>query len=243
MKTGVMFSLVLIFIYRAKSEITKISLDGPDSVCDGNPLEIKEGSEVQLVSKGMVQKSICSVRINVHRSQNCRGVCFKLRNSNFADCSAKLITTEIHFGEMVPDVIREEDCQTSMEVPWCSSAHTLKLDLVIDDTVMTPKYNFSASVYPRCGDDVVYKPPNRLHFEEGMKMNLIHGIVVGICLCLVFVALIIITVCYYRNHANLRNLSSVESKEKTMKTPGERAKQSSSLDQKASYMKINPREK
>ncbi|KAK3589501.1 hypothetical protein CHS0354_030627 [Potamilus streckersoni] len=245
MRTCMIFSLIYVLIcaYTAKSEVTKVSLDGPDSICSGNALEIEEGNELQLVSKGIIQKSMCSVRINVHRSENCRGVCFNLRSSNFVDCSAKLITTEIHFGELVPDVIKEENCKESMEVPWCSSAHTLKLDLVVDDMVMTPKYNFSATVYPRCGDDVVYKPPNRVHFEEGLKMNLVHGIVVGVCLCLMFAVIIIIIVCYYRNHTNLRNLSPSKSNEKTLKISGEIAKQSSSSDQKGTYKKINEREK
>ncbi|KAK3589500.1 hypothetical protein CHS0354_030625 [Potamilus streckersoni] len=195
-------NFVLMCVYAARVDITKASLDGPDSICNGNALEIKEGNELQLVSKGLVQKSMCSVRMNVQRSQNCRGVCFNLRSSNFADCSAKLITTEIHFGELVPDVIKEENCQKSMEVPWCSSAHTLKLDLVVDDMVTTPKYNFSATVYPRCGDDVVYRPPSKVDMEEKTRMTLIHGIVVGICLCSAFLLLFLAAWCYFKNHPN-----------------------------------------
>ncbi|KAL3851990.1 hypothetical protein ACJMK2_015679 [Sinanodonta woodiana] len=234
---------MLICVYAAKSDITKASLDGSDSVCNGDPFEIKEGNELHLVSKGTVQKSVCSVRMNVQRSQNCRGVCFNLRSSNFADCSAKLIITEIHFGELIPDVIQEENCQTSMEVPWCSSAHTLKLDLVIDDTVTTPKYNFSASVYPRCGDDVVYRPPG-INVEEGVRMNLIHGIIVGICMCLVFMAMFLAALCYYRNRPTSgRTMAPSASKEKTLKTHGETRKQSSYADQKTTYSKINERQK
>ncbi|KAK3589504.1 hypothetical protein CHS0354_030631 [Potamilus streckersoni] len=230
----------ILCVCAAKADITKASLDGPESVCNGYPFEIKEGNELQLVSKGLVQKSMCSVRMNVQRSQNCRGVCFNLRSSNFADCSAKLITTEIHFGELVPDVIQEENCQKSMEVPWCSSAHTLKLDIVLDDMVMTPKYNFSATVYPRCGDDVVYRPPS-INVEEGVRIALIHGLLVGICTCLVFIVIFFSAWCYYRNRPNSgRTMSPSASKEKT---PGQGGKQSSSADQKGTFRKINEREK
>ncbi|KAK3589503.1 hypothetical protein CHS0354_030629 [Potamilus streckersoni] len=241
----VYFSFVVILMCTnvASADVTKVSLDGPDSVCSGNPLEVKEGNELQLVSKGLVQTSMCSVRMNVQRSQNCRGVCFNLRSSNFADCSAKLITTEIHFRELVPDDIKEETCQKSMEVPWCSSAHTLKLDLVVDDMVMTPKFNFSATVYPRCGDDVLYKPPNRLDMEEKLRISLIHGIIVGICLCSAFLVIFLAAWCYYKNHPNRgHTMSSSVSKEKTLKISGKGAKQTSSSDPKATYRKIDEKE-
>ncbi|KAL3851991.1 hypothetical protein ACJMK2_015680 [Sinanodonta woodiana] len=237
------FVVSLMCVCAASADVTIVSLDGPDSACSGNSFEIKEGSELQLVSKGLVQKSMCSVRMNVQRSQKCRGVCFNLRSSNFADCSAKLITTEIHFGEMVSDIIKEEGCKKPMEVPWCSSAHTLKLDLIVDDTAMNPSYNFSATVYPRCGDDVVYRPPNRLDIEESLRISLIHGIIVGLTLCSMFLFLLIAAWCYYKNHPNRgHTMSSSVSKEKTLNISGKGAKQSSSDDPKATYRKINEKE-
>ncbi|KAL3851993.1 hypothetical protein ACJMK2_015682 [Sinanodonta woodiana] len=207
----VIVGFVLMCVSAVRVDVTTVSLDGLDSVCS-NAYEIKEGNELHLVSKGMVPKSMCGVRLNVQRSQNCRGVCFNLRSSNFADCSARLVTTEIHFGEMVSDVIRAESCKESMEVPWCSSAHTLILDLIVDDTATNPKYNFSATVYPRCGDDVVYRPPSRLAMEEKTKMTLIHGIVVGICLCFAFLMLFFAAWCYYKNHPNRGYTMSTVSK-------------------------------
>ncbi|KAL3851986.1 hypothetical protein ACJMK2_015675 [Sinanodonta woodiana] len=243
MRACIHFSVVVIlmFVYAAKGDITEVSLDD-ESVCDGNPFEIKEGNELHLVSKGMVPKSMCGVRMNVQRSQNCRGVCFNLRSSNFADCSARLVTTEIHFGEMVPDVIKEENCQTSMEVPWCSSAHTLILELVIDEMIITHRYNFSASVYPRCGDDVVYKAPST-NQEEGVRMTLIYGVLTGTCLCLAFLILFIVTCYCYRIRNRGHTILPSVSKDKTSKIPGEAGKPSSSTGLKDTYLAITGMEK
>ncbi|KAK3605850.1 hypothetical protein CHS0354_002486 [Potamilus streckersoni] len=237
------FSLVVILmcVYAAKAEITEASLD-EESVCAGNPFEIKEGNQLRLFSEGMLKTSMCSVRMNVQRSQTCRGVCFNLTSSNFADCSARFFTIETFFGELVPEVIKEKNCKESMEVPWCSSAHTLNLHLLVDTMVKTPKFNFSATVYPRCGDDVVYKAPST-DLEESVSMSLLYGALVAICLCLVFLIVCLVACCHYKNNNIENSKSPLASKEKALKIPGEGRKQSSSADPKYTYVTINGMEK
>lgn len=106
--------------------------------------------------------------------------------------------------------------------PWCSEEINMTVILEIPENYEFDRenagYEFTLEIYNKCGDE------GTMTFEEAIKhlkgyhhgeefhhkvyMNTIYGIIVGVCLAVIFLVVFGISVLYYRHHSERKKSRS-----------------------------------
>ncbi|XP_060075410.1 uncharacterized protein LOC132555088 [Ylistrum balloti] len=138
----------------------------------------------------------------------CPEVCVRVEERSISDCHARLTLNGIKFvtTEAPP---KEMTCFERLPDEMCFDTSTLRVELIRDLQYPHAKLNISFVVSPKCLTTVEAKrkreemdaETRRKHSEETYN-SMVKGIVTGVCLCSIFLLVLLLTWCYYQNSSN-----------------------------------------
>ncbi|CAC5398812.1 unnamed protein product [Mytilus coruscus] len=215
---GFEFVLLIVFlmICHVESQVTHKLDNSTDNECN-KILTIHPDEEIILTSSGRAPKAFCTALVYALGKGNkkCHGMCMSV-TSQFIDlCDAKVQFTGMDFGHE-DDPLRELSCFHKLPTEWCFQTNTMTVEIVETHfyafQMKKLSYNFSVKVSPVCDDspfgkDIQAREDARKASEAGARsMARIHGILVGVCLAIVFLIVLLITWCYYKNKPFRRDI-------------------------------------
>lgn len=209
-------SLVFVFIvcltvYNVKAQ-TKYMLDNSNNSDCGKIMKIHPNEEILLTSSGRAPKDVgfCSAVVYAvgKEDQNCHGVCMTVNSQYINVCHAKIQFKGVIFGKD-DDPFRELSCFHRLPSEWCFYSNVLSVEIVETHfyafEMTSQSYNFSVKVSPLCDNSPFGKEveareaADRKRAADARSRSRNHGILVGVCLAIVFLIALLITWCYYKN--------------------------------------------
>ncbi|XP_048752032.2 uncharacterized protein LOC125663740 isoform X2 [Ostrea edulis] len=206
--------VAVIFPLIAAAQVTNtVPLDTtPGNEC-GKSTKLASGSQIHLTTNGKTESGYCGFLINRIEDPNTKcvypGMCARIDESKMSSCQSKVAFTGKYFDK-TPDSTQELSCYSKpVGAKFCTQAPAMRVEVVEKpDYAMKDvyEYGFNITVYTECfssrekviveyvEDD--YKSPD---IESALKRNYILGIIVAACLCCVFLTIVIIMKCYYKN--------------------------------------------
>lgn len=197
---------------------TKLQIDRNSSCSE--TFTVGTGNEYIIQGMGDPAVSDCSYDIRGQMRYNCYGLCYNLVSGSFFKVSAVTLTVKTN-GEAKVFSYGE----TPM-MPWCSTDMDMTVTFEATSAYVydpkNPGYDFSLAVYNKCGqlddgisisfEEAIKNLENYHHgekFDDNVRKNMVHGILVGCCLALVFLIILLITYCYYKHSPNRGRSRSV----------------------------------
>lgn len=208
------FILIAVIIPIIASQgINKVSLDGSGGNECGQSTKLSSGSQIQLTTNGKTETGICGFLVNRIDNINTKcpypGICARIDDSRMGSCQAKVAFTGKYFDK-TPDSTQELSCYMKPKgAKFCTQAPALRVEVTENPDYVAKaerEYGFNITVYTQCFDNkeklIVeyvedeYQPPD---LESAWRKNYIMGIVVAACICCVFLVIVVVMKCYYRN--------------------------------------------
>ncbi|XP_071140568.1 uncharacterized protein [Mytilus edulis] len=204
-------SLMMCYV---KSQATHKLDNSTDNEC-GKMFTIHPDEEIILTTSGRAPKGFCTAVVYAlgKDGKNCHGMCMSV-TSQFIDlCDAKVQFKGMDFGRE-DDPYRELSCFHKLPTEWCFQTNTMSVEIVETHfyafNMDKLSYNFNVKVSPVCDDspfgkDIQARENARKASEADARTRArIHGILVGVCLAIVFLIVLLITWCYYKNKPLIR---------------------------------------
>ncbi|XP_033744891.1 uncharacterized protein LOC117330589 [Pecten maximus] len=138
----------------------------------------------------------------------CPEVCVKVEERSISDCHARLTLNGIKFvtTEAPP---KEMTCFERLPDEMCFDTSTLRVEFIRDLQYPHAKLNISMVVSAKCITTAEAKrsreeneAATRKKHSEVSYHSMVKGIVTGVCLCSIFLLVLLLTWCYYQNSSN-----------------------------------------
>lgn len=182
----------------------------------GSKFVIEAGKEYIIEGTDDFAGKTCSYSFKGQVKKNCLGLCYDLQEESFIRNNKTTISLESENNEQV------FSHQNFTIGPRCSEDLNISFTLAVPDDYEFDRnntgYKFSLAVYNKCGEE------KSMTFEEAIKhlegyhhgeefdnkeyMTTIYGIIVGVCLAVMFLIIFGITVFYYRHHSDRKKSRS-----------------------------------
>ncbi|KAL5013145.1 hypothetical protein ScPMuIL_007415 [Solemya velum] len=198
--------LLLLTVGTILAKETRVSLDAGVNSTDSNcstVLTLESGDETTVTSSGRAHNGYCGVSFYSVDDERytCNSLCITVKNSRMITCDAKLKFTAVHFSKDKKDDVREFDCRHPLKDVWCMTAKFLRLELIESYRYAylwdRGLYGFQLDVSPQC--EVAVEDSNYLKaMEDKSSKAKTEGIVVACCLASVFLIVLGIMYCYYK---------------------------------------------
>ncbi|XP_021370966.1 uncharacterized protein LOC110461688 isoform X1 [Mizuhopecten yessoensis] len=138
----------------------------------------------------------------------CPEVCVKVEERSISDCHARLTLNGIKFVTE-EDAPKEMTCFERLPDEMCFDSSTVRVEFIRDLKYPHAKLNISMVVTAKCLTTAEAKRKfaeneavtRKRHGEESYT-SMVKGIVTGVCLCSIFLLVLLLTWCYYQNSSN-----------------------------------------
>ncbi|XP_022343600.2 uncharacterized protein LOC111136785 isoform X2 [Crassostrea virginica] len=206
--------IALIFpVIAASQALNAVSLDdSPSNEC-GKSAKLGSGSQIILTTNGKTETGICGFLINRIEKTDTKcpypGICARIDGSRMGSCKSKVAFTGKYFDK-TPDSTQELSCYMKPAgAKFCTQAPALRVEVTESPDYIVKQegeYAFNITVYTQCFDnkeklivEYVEDDFQGPDLESAWRTNYILGIIVAACFCCVFLILLIVLKCYYRN--------------------------------------------
>ncbi|KAJ8320211.1 hypothetical protein KUTeg_001798 [Tegillarca granosa] len=203
MEKALVFAMLFVVVVKAAvvyEDIVKTVNMDQTAEC-GTTQHVSFKQTLQLQSTGSSPDGQCKVSVHAHPDEkdDCenRILCVKVAKSKMNDCETKLVFSEQ--GGRYP-ASKELRCRTRFSNEWCTLSHTLNVELMEmrNFTANMPQrdYSFTVNIAHGCAVGNDLRNPDQ---EAGVTMNRIYGILTGVACCCIFLVMLIISFCCFRN--------------------------------------------
>lgn len=190
--------------------------DSADNYC-GKTIKIHPDERIILKSSGRTSGGFCTGLIYALKKEekNCHGMCMSVTSQSIDICLAKIQFKGMAFGKD-DDPFKELSCFNRLPREWCFDTNSMIIEIAeshfYNEEMTKRSYNFSVEVNPICdespfGKDIKARQDAKKEREDGARSrNRVEGILVGVCLAIMFLIILLITWCYYKNKPFRRDL-------------------------------------
>lgn len=202
--------------YADEDRVSHYLLIGIETKNCGSTFDIQTGKEYIVKGTGDFTGQTCSYSFKAQVKKNCLGLCYDMQKGSFIQNNKTTISLESENKEQV------FSHQNFTIGPSCSEDLNISFTLSVPDDYEFDRkslgYEFSLAIYNKCGEE------ESMTFEEAIKhlegyhhgeefdnkeyMTTIYGIIVGVCLAVMFLIIFGITVFYYRHHSDRKKSRS-----------------------------------
>lgn len=138
----------------------------------------------------------------------CPEVCVKVEHRSISDCHARLTLNGIKFVT-TEEPPKEMTCFERLPDEMCFDTSTLRMEFIRDLQYPHAKLNITMLVSAKCittseakrSREEADAAARKQHSEESYN-SMVKGIVTGVCLCSIFLIVLLLTWCYYQNSSN-----------------------------------------